>query len=117
MAIQKILPQVKTDAGYDTLQFQTDASVVTYNDTTVMAQLATNSTDIATAQTTAESGVSAAAAAQTTADAAMPKAGGTFDGNVVANSTNRSGDFIRNVCVKSSANTNVSTNTVYFTRK
>lgn len=47
----------------------------------------------------------------------MPKSGGSFTGNVVAYSINRTGDCIRNISVKSSSNVPVSTNMVYFTRK
>ena len=49
---------------------------------------------------------------------AMPKSGGTFTGNVVANNTNRAGRYIRGNEVRNSAGTTqVSTNSIVFVRK
>ena len=58
-----------------------------------------------------------ASAAQTTAIAAMPKAGGTFTGNVVAYNTNRTGWNLHNsvVCYPNSAE--AATNLLVFYRK
>lgn len=49
--------------------------------------------------------------------AAMPKSGGTFTGNVVAYSTNRSGASVRNITVQNSSGTNLSTNQIIMKRK
>lgn len=55
-------------------------------------------------------------AAQTTANAALPKAGGTMTGNLVAYSTNRSTIGLRNAQVQNSAGSAVSTNYLVFRR-
>ena len=54
----------------------------------------------------------AASSAQTTANAAMPKTGGTFTGNVVAYGTNRTSSCLRNIYVNG-----VSTNYILMVRK
>ena len=58
--------------------------------------------------------------ARTTANAAMPQAGGTFTGNVVAYATNRTGANLRNCVVVSSGSSPtanlVSTNALIFSR-
>ena len=47
----------------------------------------------------------------------MPIAGGTFTGNAIAYNTNRTGYNLRNICVKNSSNTEVSTSRFVFQRK
>ena len=70
-----------------------------------------------TAQSTADTAVSKADAAQSTANNAMPKSGGTFTGNVVAYSSNRSGSNIRNIDPRNSSRRVVSTNSIITVRK
>lgn len=55
--------------------------------------------------------------ARNTANAAMPKSGGNFTGNIAAYSTNRSGANLRNCEVKTSASGAVSTERLLFLRK
>ena len=64
------------------------------------------------AQTTADN-------AQTTANNAMPKSGGTFTGNVVAYSTNRTASGLRNIEVRTTSATGTlqSTNKIIMVRK
>ena len=64
------------------------------------------------AKNTAENAVTAASKAQTTANAAMPKTGGTFTGNVVAYGTNRTSSCLRNIYVNG-----VATNYILMVRK
>ena len=59
----------------------------------------------------------ATAAQGTLADNAMPKSGGTFTGNAVAYSTNRTGANLRNISVQNSSSTEVSTNRIIMKRK
>ena len=62
--------------------------------------------------------IGAATTAQgTKADNAMPKSGGSFTGNTIANSINRAGGFIRNIEVKSSAESFISTDLIMFYRQ
>ena len=62
--------------------------------------------------------IGAATAAQgTKADNAMPKSGGTFTGNVIMVSTNRSGTYCRNSIIKNSSGDWVSTDMITFYRK
>lgn len=68
-----------------------------------------NATAAAEAKTSAD-------AAQTAAAGAMPKAGGTFTGNVKANSGDRAGLYLRNIRV-SKDNTNLSTDFIAMVRK
>ena len=58
-----------------------------------------------------------ASAAQTTANNAMPKSGGAFTGSASAVSTNRSGATLRNIEVKNSSDSFVSTNSIIFYRQ
>lgn len=70
---------------------------------------------------TATSGTAASPSAVKTvndkAEAAMPKAGGTFTGTVAARSQNISGAYIRNIRVQNSASTSQSTNFIIMVRK
>ncbi len=61
--------------------------------------------------------MSAIDAARAAANAAMPKAGGAFTGNVTAYSTNRDGWNLRNSIVQTSAGGVVYTNSLVFRRK
>lgn len=56
-------------------------------------------------------------AAQSTANAAMPKAGGTFTGTVAAKTENIAGAYIRNISVKNSASQSQYTNFIIMVRK
>ena len=67
--------------------------------------------------TTANAANTAAATAQSTANAAMPKSGGQFTGNVIAYAYNRSGDSIRSISISDSSGNVVPTNTMFFYRK
>lgn len=92
------------------------------NLTEVKKMLEVVETSIQKAQQTADTAKTDAANAQTTADKAMPKSGGTFAGDVVAYSTNRdtSGGCVRNCVVVSSGSSPsenlVSTNSIIFSR-
>ena len=85
-----------------------EADTKAYNAQTAAdnAQAAANS-----AQETADTAVAAAATAQTKADEAMPKSGGTFTGNVIACSTNRTSGSVRNIEVRTSSATGTAQNT------
>ena len=61
--------------------------------------------------------VTQAAAAQTTADAAMPKSGGTFTGEIVASGTVSSLTALRNIRVQNSSSETMSTGFVILQRK
>ena len=62
--------------------------------------------------------IGAATTAQgTKADNAMPKSGGTFTGSASAVNTNRSGGTLRNIEVKNSSSSFVSTNLIIFYRQ
>lgn len=54
---------------------------------------------------------------QSTADAAMPKTGGTFIGTVKAESVNNTGIIVRNIVVVDNAGSQVSTNYIRMARK
>lgn len=56
-------------------------------------------------------------AAQSTANAAMPKAGGTFTGNVAARSANTAGAYIRNIRVQDGPGNQFNTNFIIMVRK
>ena len=56
-------------------------------------------------------------AAQSTANAAMPKAGGTFTGTVAAKTENIAGAYIRNISVQNSASQLQYTNFIIMVRK
>ena len=62
-------------------------------------------------------GITNASAAQTTANAAMPKAGGTFTGNVAARSANTAGAYIRNIRVQDGPGNQFNTNFIIMVRK
>lgn len=62
-------------------------------------------------------GITNAATAQSTANAAMPKSGGTFTGTVAAKSANTTGAYIRNIRVQNAAGTFYSTNFIIMVRK
>ena len=65
----------------------------------------------------ASNGIMLANTAQATADVAMPLSGGTFTGNVIAYSTNRVSNSLRNSTVQNSAGRGQSTNYILFRRK
>lgn len=69
------------------------------------------------AATAAQNAQDTADAASTKANAAMPKAGGTFTGQAVAYSTNRTQSDLRNCVICNSSWTAVSTNRLIFLRK
>lgn len=79
------------------------------------------STDIASAQSVADSAQviandakAVATTAKNTANNAMPKSGGTFTGNIIACSTNRTGTNLRNISIQNSSNTEQSTKQNYY---
>lgn len=59
----------------------------------------------------------AARAAQSTANAAMPKSGGTFTGAIIAQSANRNGAYIRNTRVQDASSNSQNTNFIIMVRK
>lgn len=59
----------------------------------------------------------AATAAQTTANAAMPRAGGAFNGSVTSSNQDRNGYYSRDIHIRTNAAVGVATNRIVMNRK
>ena len=97
--------------GHVKLSDSVDASM------TIPAGIAATPSSVYLAYNRGTEGVNKANAAQSTANAAMPKAGGTFTGNVAARSANTAGAYIRNIRVQDGPGNQFNTNFIIMVRK
>lgn len=110
-----------TASGSDSLYIRTTSKgILPYenNSTDGASQIGTSSWPFQAVYAKTFHGSATDSTARTTANAAMPKSGGTFTGDIAANSTNRAGAYLRNIYVQKDVTwEQVSTNSVLLVRK